>query len=560
MGWVALVGPEIEENLGLRYISASLRAAGFCTEILPFNSGCDLPQILAVVEGATSAPLMVAVSMAFQWRAEDAMALIVALRERGYAGHLTVGGHFGTFVHRELLRDFPELDSVCCFESEESMVRLAEAVRAQGRTLVQPLLGIANRAESGAVVFPGARAAPELEHLAWPDRRGEAATCLGHRIAAMVMSRGCYANCAFCCIAAWHQAQCPGQRFRLRPVADVADEMVWLRRDLNREIFIFHDDNFFVPDKRESLARIHGLADALAARGMGSFATIVKARPTDVTAEVFEVMRQRLQCIRVFLGVENDAAQGLKTLNRRVSRRRNHEAMQILRELGIYVCYNMLVFDPDATFGSLRTNLEFIVEHGHYPSNFGRVELYAGTPLLARMQAEGRATGTYFRWNYSLASRGMDRVFDMAMSCFYERNFSGRALANRLQSTRFDAEVCRRFHPRVYRDEWRQRAESLSRALAEDSARGLYEIIELVEKSGSEADGRDLVSSLSQRLRDTENRLALEATSLEREIQTAVRAFCHHGRPRVATLTSLRGDKQGCASSSLTSTVTPESA
>ena len=37
MAWIALVGPEIEENLSLRYCAASLEAAGYRCEILPFH-------------------------------------------------------------------------------------------------------------------------------------------------------------------------------------------------------------------------------------------------------------------------------------------------------------------------------------------------------------------------------------------------------------------------------------------------------------------------------------------------------------------------------------------
>ena len=79
------------------------------------------------------------------------------------------------------------------------------------------------------------------------------------------------------------------------------------------ETFVFHDDNFFVPGKRRNLERFHALADALERRGIGRFATVVKARPT-VDPEVFRVLRDRLQAIRVYVGIETDSEQGLETL------------------------------------------------------------------------------------------------------------------------------------------------------------------------------------------------------------------------------------------------------
>ena len=43
----------------------------------------------------------------------------------------------------------------------------------------------------------------------------------------------------------------------------------------------------------------------------------------------------------------------------------------------------LLMFDPDTTLDSVRKNLVFFEYAAELPFNFGRVELYAGTPLLA---------------------------------------------------------------------------------------------------------------------------------------------------------------------------------
>jgi anaerobic magnesium-protoporphyrin IX monomethyl ester cyclase len=78
-----VVGPEVEENLSLRYLAASLADAGYRTEILSFNGERDFSRIVAAILGE-SAPLLVGLSLAFQHRAQDFLALAMALRERGY--------------------------------------------------------------------------------------------------------------------------------------------------------------------------------------------------------------------------------------------------------------------------------------------------------------------------------------------------------------------------------------------------------------------------------------------------------------------------------------------
>lgn len=526
MNWVALVGPEVEENLGLRYLTAALQAKGFDVEIVPYDTRHDFPRVLEALTGLDEPPLLVGLSLAFQWRALDCLALAMALREKGYGGHITAGGHFSGFTFLELLRDFPELDSICLYEAEDTVVRLARAL--QDGTSLADLAGLARRGPDGEVVSTPPSAVTDLTTLRHPDRRGEPTRCLGHGMCPLVASRGCYARCSFCCIAAWHARAMEGKRFRLRPVDDVADEMAGLYHRRGIEIFIFHDDNFFVPSRRRSLERIHALADALDARGVGRIATVIKSRPSDVETELFEAMQRRLGCVRVFLGVETDADQGLQTLQRRVSREQNHAAMEVFRALDLYVCFNLLAFDPDTTLDSLRANLDFMERYGDAASNFGRVELYAGTPLLARMKAEGRHRGDYLAGEYRMATPEVQRVFELFMRCFFPRNFSGTAMANRLMGTRFDAEICRHFHHDVFRPEYLERARGFNGRLAEDSAAGMREIIGFVEEAGPDADAREVVRDLHSRLRATEARLEREAILLEETLQRAVGARCQH--------------------------------
>src|SRR5262249_18484451 len=160
-----------------------------------------------------------------------------------------------------------------------------------------------------------------------------------------------------------------------------ADEMLELKRGRDIDIFVFHDDNFFVPGHKRNRERFTALADELDRRDIGSFATVVKARPPDVDPQVFAILRHPLNAIRVSIGVESDADQGLDTLRRWASSRQNHQAIDVIRSLGLYTCFNMLIFDPDTTLESLETNIAFLRTASDCPFNFGRVELYAGTPL-----------------------------------------------------------------------------------------------------------------------------------------------------------------------------------
>ena len=271
------------------------------------------------------APLVVGLSC-LPWRAPDFLALAVALREEA-TGPSHHGRHFATFAAEELLRDFPELDSVCRQEAEETLPALCRAL-VEGAPW-RDIPGMVSRDAAGTTVTAPLPATPDLAALPWPARTGDPARCFDHGIAPLVSSRGCYANCTFCCIAAWHEQTLPGKRYRLRDPRDVAAEMAAMQRERGIEIFVFHDDNFFIPNHGKSLERLHALADAIEAEGMGPFATVVKARPNDVTPEVFRVLCERLRCIRCYVGIQTDADQGLVTLRRWGRSNQNHRAIDV---------------------------------------------------------------------------------------------------------------------------------------------------------------------------------------------------------------------------------------
>ena len=515
MSWVALIGPELEENLSLRYVASSAEAAGWRTEIVPFNEPRHLPRALSRVLDAEEPPLAVGISVAFQWRAVEMLALAMGLREAGYRGHITVGGHFATFAAEDLLRDFTEIDSICRHEGEETFVELLAALR-EGKPL-HDIAGLATRGGDGTVQVGAMRHPPDLASLPLPARHGVPKQCFGHSLAPLISSRGCYANCSFCCIASWHEQTLPGKRYRVRSPEEVADEMVQMQAERGIEIFIFHDDNFFVPNKKKNLTRFHALADALEARDIGPFGVVVKSRPNDADLEVFGVLRDRLHVMRAYVGIETDADQGLVTLQRRLSSAQNHAAIEVLRQLDIFGCFNMLIFDPDTTMPSLRTNVDFMEAAADFPFNFCRTELYAGTPLLRRMLAENRTTGDYLHYDYRLRTPAVQRAFQMAIDAFTPRNFGGGALHNNIGGWRLELEAARLFHADVFDPAWLDRMKQLHRRVGLDTVAGLRAILGHVDH-GNPAHDRDFVRELSPQLRTLEREVTAQWLQLRRRM------------------------------------------
>src|SRR5689334_20727856 len=105
---VGLVGAEIEENLGLRYLAAALAARGHTSEVIAFDGPGD---IAGVAERVAAGRFdVVGLSMMFQLRAREFVVLAERIRMRGWRGTMVAGGQHATFMADEVLAENPAID------------------------------------------------------------------------------------------------------------------------------------------------------------------------------------------------------------------------------------------------------------------------------------------------------------------------------------------------------------------------------------------------------------------------------------------------------------------
>jgi anaerobic magnesium-protoporphyrin IX monomethyl ester cyclase len=467
---ILLIGADIEENLGTRYLAAALRKAGFDARLVGFT---HVDQMEAVIgEVLAEPPPVVGLSLAFQHRAVEFLDLIARLRQTGYAGHVTVGGHFATFEWQNLLNDVPGIDSVVLFEGEETVVDLVRRVTdsAAGRDSrrVLDVAGLGVRGADGAPLRTAARPlVRDLDRLAPPARDTAPIEHLGLKSAAILASRGCYGSCNFCCINAWYRAS-GGPHYRARSPENVADEMAWLRRHRGVRVFNFHDDNFFLPTVRQSAARIHALGDAMRARGLDDVALLIKARPDDLDPDLFAYLKD-LGLVRLFMGIENASEGGLQTLGRRCSVEDIHRALSILEDLDLFLMFNVLIFDPYSTWRQIEENVAFLSECDRYPYKICRTEVYTGTPLHERLAAEGRLEGSYLGWDYTIADRRVELLFRLTAVALGMRSYDLLSLTHFNVDMGYYGALAARFYPGPDADALREHISDFNRRLNIDT-------------------------------------------------------------------------------------------
>lgn len=460
---VVLVGPEREENLSLRYLASALRQAGHGVSLARFDSPEHLQSVVRQV--GHERPGLVGLSMVFQARGREFYELARALRESGYSGHLTAGGHFATVAYEAILTDLAELDSIVRHEGEATLVELADALqRGAGREDLARIPGMTIRGMGDELLLAPPRPPVEnLDTLPLPARDTPPMLHLGVPTAYLVGSRGCYAACDYCCIASWHKAA-SGPRYRVRSPGNLADEMALLHRERGVRNFVFHDDNFFLPTASANRQRFEDLRAELRKRKLRDIGLVVKLRPNDCDRDNLLVLRD-IGLMRVFVGIENARQPQLRSLGRRVSAGQLERCLDLLDDLDIYCAYNLMLFDAYTTLEDIAGNLAFLRRYPQFAFNWCRVEVYAGTELEKRYAQEGRLRGDYLARGYEIEDPRARLMYELLLPAVYGRNFDCEGLANLNIALGYYVRLLKHFHPRQWSPKLASRVQSVVEAV-----------------------------------------------------------------------------------------------
>jgi anaerobic magnesium-protoporphyrin IX monomethyl ester cyclase len=481
---IAIVGADYEENLGIGAIAAACELAGYKVDVLAFNEVSELTEVTAKI--VSKNPDVVGLSIQFQHRAFDFLCLAKKLRAAGFNGHITCGGQFPTMAYRNVLDSPNAVDSIVLHEGEHTIVELLDAL-IEGKPLSQ-IAGLAIKDENGIAVRTAGRPLTEnLDELPIPQRYRQHSKHLGIPFIPIMGGRGCWGSCAFCSISTFYRdaRKYAGARLlRYRSPKHIAAEMALLWHTANGQaVFCFHDDNILLPRPEESLERLRAIRSELDRFDVGKVSIIGKCRPETLTPELAAELRD-LGVIRLYVGVENVSPGGSEHLNRRVQTKNVRRALAACRSAGIFACYNLLIFEPEATLDDVEQNIAFIRWHALHPVNFCRAEAYHGTPLHQRLKAEGNLGGSYLGYDYRIKDDRTELLFRICAAAFRQRNFDSQGVHNRYMSIGYQVKILQTYYPdskgRLSELVWR--AEELTRSIALETASFLEEALGLARR------------------------------------------------------------------------------
>jgi anaerobic magnesium-protoporphyrin IX monomethyl ester cyclase len=466
---VVLIGYQEEGNLGMGYLAAVLRQHGHTVEMVDVRD--DPAEIAARLSDRQ--PLVVGFSLIFQAFLPQFRRVASHLRLVGVTTHFTVGGHFASLCHEELLAHFPELDSVVRYEGEQTLLDLVERVKA-GRDW-HAIHGIAY-SDAGRVVATEARVlVADLDSLPFPHRPYEADRLGGFFTLPLLASRGCARRCSFCSIHTFYRTA-PGKVVRVRKPAKVVEEMLDLERYRQVRIFLFQDDDF-------PLWRAVGrrwateLADRLHDCGLADRAIWkISCRAEYVESDLFSMLRDA-GLFLVYMGIESGVESGLQVLYKQMTVEQNLTGVQTLKELGILLGYGFMLFDPSSSFESVRENVAFlrqIVGDGSGAAVFSRMLPYGGTPIRDQLQKEGRLRGSLTHPDYVFLDPRLND-YHRLVSQVVRPWIHGEGLSYQLNYAWDELETVRRLVPGVDNIEPYRRA---LQSLTKESNEQLFRLVE----------------------------------------------------------------------------------
>lgn len=309
--------------LGILYLSSYLRAQGYAVEVFDttFREREELFKALR-----TTSPSVLGVYANLMTR-PNVLEILRAAKEAGWK--TVVGGpEPGAYLDEYLSAG---ADVVVIGEGEVTLGELLPALRADSRSTLAQVNGIAFRNEDGSIHQTPARALiPDIDAQPWPDREAVDIERYmkvwrehhGKGSVSLITARGCPYRCRWCSHGVF------GHTHRRRKPVSVVDELEWLLQRYQPEMAWLADDVFTI-----HYGWIRQYAAEMKRRNLKiSFECI--SRADRLNEQVIDILAE-LGCFRVWIGSESGSQRVLDAMERGVTVEQVQAAVRLAKSRGI---------------------------------------------------------------------------------------------------------------------------------------------------------------------------------------------------------------------------------
>ena len=355
-----------ENHLGIAYISASLKKAGF--NVFTLNLSMDKHPLREILSQLISYHDISVVGCWGKAKSCQNVKDVIDTTKKIDPSIITfIGGQLVTNSTIEAMTIIPSADYGVIGDDETTACELMWALRAN--TSTTNIESIVYRTEDGGLVITDKRhESHELDKIPFPDHEGFFDELISNTSNAFITTtRSCPSKCTFCC--------CNSEAFRLRSMDNVFVEIDYLVNKYNISRLTIADEVFTVRPERivEFCGRIKKY----------NLKWVVHLRLSDfLTSEMLQMMKDT-GCERIFYGLESADDRILKSMKKGTTVSLMENVLSRTKSAGIKTMGSFVFGDVEESEESVIKTLKWIGSHSDILDAFtaGMVQCYPGSTI-----------------------------------------------------------------------------------------------------------------------------------------------------------------------------------
>ena len=373
-----------EENLGLAYLTASLRQSGYNVEIIDGWLGklTDEEVFEKILKYQNLAIVGVSCYMSNN---EKSIELAKKLKQYMPQIKLICGGFGPSFNPQNFVKD-NVFDIAMIGEGENTIVEVCDYLTGNSDKDIESINGIAFEKNGCIYKTPKRDLINDLNVIPFPARDTMQMAIDKKSTVNLLTARGCMGNCLFCSVNAFNKLS-NGKKWRGRSIDNIVDELELLQGMGVKYIKVI-DDSFL--EKERDTKWVKEFSEKIKARNIKVF-----LRGSLKADQVEDLKIKYLKDAGFYsfaCGIENGSDSALKRMNKSANLAANKKALNILKKYGFFVQAGYILFDDKTTFRELKENYDFLREYDWIITKGIFSEMFAadGTLYTERLKNENK--------------------------------------------------------------------------------------------------------------------------------------------------------------------------
>lgn len=365
----------IMPSLGLAYLDAFLKSKGIESQVIDCTGQGLVHTELAYIMKREQVRLVgISAMTPFIHRAVELASVIKQIDERIV---IIMGGSHASSLGPDLLKQTTSLDIVARGEGELTLLEIVKEFKQEQDPDLSMISGISFK-KNGLVITTADRPLiQDLDTVPFPSR--DISNSSNYHLpvkwnfrepfAAIVTSRGCKYNCAFCDV---HMTF--GRLVRCRSVKNIIAEIKYLKREFDVRDIIFYDDTLTI-NRQRVLELCQAIIEERLRISWGCY-----SRVDAIDREITVAMKQA-GCRMISFGVESGSGQMLKLMRKGITLERSLSAVGLCNKIGIQTSASFVIGFPGETTETILQTKSFVKKLNPLFATFFRFIPYPGTPF-----------------------------------------------------------------------------------------------------------------------------------------------------------------------------------